>query len=247
MRQRDQRDDKKWLVGTGQDRSYEFLNAINGGRSRYPKLILYIHLYTSFFPLYAGKHTGQLRKRHIEPLRFLFMADPVVQLLVKQSKSRLNEMRSEAVRQIEDLQQQVAWIDRALAEKGASPQSGTSEPRTTAERSAHYRANGYFNAGRRRRTSQKRAAVEAIMATDPSKGWTYADILEALEVSGMESTIESVRVLMRRMLSDGDIVRGGPNDGFILPSAAIEARQDDQMSMPGSGAESALASTDRSE
>jgi hypothetical protein len=35
----------------------------------------------------------------------------------------------------------------------------------------------------------------------------------------MQSTIESVRILLRRMLKDEDVVRGGPlNDGYILAS-----------------------------
>lgn len=181
------------------------------------------------------------------------MVDPVVELLMKQSASKLSDMLKDVERQILDLQQQQRWIQRAYSEKRGGQQtpasrSGSVARATPADPSPGVDANPWLKtapavtdssqprrrSGRRRR-SVKRERVKEILALSP-QAWSNKAIAEGLEDG---SSIESVRVLLRRMSDDGEVVKDG--DGWRLPSNGSApngaAPAGEQTSEAGYGAE----------
>jgi hypothetical protein len=137
------------------------------------------------------------------------VGDPIVALLAKQSASRLREMRDEANAQLQDLQNQIAWIDRALAEKGHGVRSSN-----TAENSLH-------RPGRRR--GSKRGVIKNVLGTEPEREWTPREIQTALAERGIDATVESVRVTLRRMLdNEGEVERGDHGWRFASANGSVQ-------------------------
>jgi hypothetical protein len=137
------------------------------------------------------------------------MLDPVVTLLAKQSAKSLREMDDAITGQIDDLATQRAWIRRALAEKGIGPE-GDAE---TDKPSAPTNGNG-ARPGRKR--GDKRHAITELMQTDAGRVWLPSEIREGLAARGMDVTVAAVRVTMRRMGDDGELVRPDDGNGWLL-------------------------------
>lgn len=167
------------------------------------------------------------------------MPDPIVALLLKQSVSRLNEMRTQAAGQISDLQQQVAWIDRAIIEKGAGSTSAISSAATPERVGRVVRRAG------RRRSFKRDAILSVLSSHELDHVWTPNEVKDALhQLHGLDSTPEAVRVALRRMHEAGEVERGGPNNtGWKLPSngdAPAERPADEPRSANGYAPEGAL-------
>ena len=134
--------------------------------------------------------------------------DPVVEILAKQSGARLREMLGDVDRQIGDLRVQREWIIRALESKG------TSAPSTQ---------HGRSTAAPERKRGSKRALIKEIFTVDPQKVWAPADVRSALAERAHEASIESVRIALRRMAADGDVIRDPK--GWKLASANGSAQE----------------------
>jgi hypothetical protein len=163
------------------------------------------------------------------------MDQPVIKLLQQQPKDALSNMLAMVDKQLvaidaqrADLQIQRDWIARALGStpvplSGLSAGAATSarvtltvpasDPSAGAKNGSDAPRRMRGSSGRpRRRRSVKRERVKEILALNEAP-WSYNDVAEGLDDG---STIESVRVLLRRMAEDGEIVREG--EGFKLPS-----------------------------
>lgn len=140
------------------------------------------------------------------------------------------EMRNDAAGQISDLQQQLAWIDRAIAEKSNGKPIGS------------YVASS--SRPGRRRSAKREAIVNVLGSRERGRAWAPQEVRDSLEAThGIDSTPEAVRVLLRRMLADGEVERGGKNNmGWKLPSdnATTEAQSDEPRSANGYAPEGAL-------
>lgn len=141
------------------------------------------------------------------------MLDPVVALLAKQSAKSLREMDEAIAGQIEDLATQRAWIRRALAEKGVDLTTDTAE---SGKLSARVNGNG-AKPGRKR--GDKRQAISQLMHSDPERVWMPSEIREGLAAQGIDVTVAAVRVTMRRMGDDGELVRPDDGNGWLLAEA----------------------------
>lgn len=129
-------------------------------------------------------------------------ANPVIELLAKQSVARLRDMEKDIGAQIEDLTVQRVWVQRALAEKGASPINAAEAPTAVST-----------NGGRpKRKRSNKRQAITQVLLTDPGRVWLPSEVRDALLAQGVDSTAAAVRVTLRRMGDDGELER--PTDGY---------------------------------
>lgn len=164
------------------------------------------------------------------------MADPVTALLTKQSVARLRDMEREIASQLSDLQTQQVWVQRALAEKGASPASASSTdtPGTS--------SNG--NRPKRKR-SNKRQAITQVLLTDPARVWLPSEVRDALAAQGIDSTAAAVRVTLRRMGDDGELERPPDGNGWTLanpflnpPSSPSAPEELDGLNTEGSGPDS---------
>jgi hypothetical protein len=134
--------------------------------------------------------------------------DPVVELLAKQSASRLREMGAQIETQIEDLRVQGAWIQRAIEHKlGTGTSSTPAADEDTPTRTA------------KRTRSSKRDQIKKIMQTDPARTWLPSEVRDILTTQGVESTAAAVRVALRRMGDDNEVVRPDDGNGWILASA----------------------------
>ena len=134
--------------------------------------------------------------------------DPVVEVLAKQSASRLREIGAQIDAQIEDLRVQGAWIKRAIDHKvgaGTSPAPRADDGATTKPA--------------KRTRSSKRDLIKKIMQTDPARTWLPSEVRDALTTQGVESTAAAVRVALRRMGDDNEVVRPDDGNGWILASA----------------------------
>jgi hypothetical protein len=129
--------------------------------------------------------------------------DPVVALLAKQSKNRLQTMQRQVRDQIESLQAQDEMIAQALAEKG---QPGTDAQNGTPK------AQG--------RPSNKRDVFKKIIASRPDHAWLPAEMRDALAAEGIESNSPAIRVMLRRMGEAGEIERGPDGTGWKLKLAS---------------------------
>ena len=128
--------------------------------------------------------------------------DPVVALLAKQSKNRLQAMQRQVREQIESLQAQDEMIAQALAEKGEprhNGHNGTTKPQGQA--------------------NNKRDIFKRIIASRPDHAWLPAEVRAALVAEGIESNSPAIRVMLRRMGEAGDIARGPDGNGWKLASA----------------------------
>jgi hypothetical protein len=134
--------------------------------------------------------------------------NPVVALLATQSTKRLREMDNAIAEQLADLNAQRVWVRRALSSKGASldaePEAGTP--------SAH---NGNGKRPGRKRGSKREAIVE-LMRTDPRRVWLPSEVRASLEQQGIDVTVEAVRVTLRRMGDDNELVRPEDGNGWML-------------------------------
>lgn len=126
------------------------------------------------------------------------MADDLfMDLLLKQSVTRLREMRAQVDEKRRQLDFEAQYLDRALAEKGAAAPgeaaaASVPEPRT--------------------RRGSKREPIKQVLARDPDRYWLPSEVRDALAKLGFETTSAAVRVTMKRMLEDEELERP-PDDG----------------------------------
>jgi len=111
--------------------------------------------------------------------------------------------------QIADLRVQGVWIQRAIDHKLGT---GTSAAPATD------RGVDAPTAAKRTRSS-KRNLIKAIMRTDPGRTWLPSEVRDTLAAQGVESTAAAVRVALRRMGDDNEVVRPDDGNGWILASA----------------------------
>jgi len=139
------------------------------------------------------------------------MEDPLVSLLARQSAKSLREMDESIGGQLEDLTTQRTWVRRALAAKGVElePEAARAAPSAT--------SNGNGKRPGRKRGS-KRGAILQIMRNDhdPERIWLPSEVREALERMGIDVTVEAVRVTLRRMGEDQELVRPADGNGWKL-------------------------------
>ncbi len=160
------------------------------------------------------------------------MVDPIPALLAQQSRSFLRKLREDGEKQVRDLQQQLAWIDRALAEK---ENDAPRRPITVTPA-----ANGGKTG--RHLSMQRRLIKQILVSREPGRVWAPAELKVALNEYGLEPSNEAVRVTLRRMGEAGEVERGANGSGWKLPSA----RADKQVSGEGYGPVSTSTATDRS-
>ncbi len=155
--------------------------------------------------------------------------NPVIELLAKQSTSRLRDMDKQIGEQIEDLRVQHDWVLRALAEKGVS---ATPAPAPSV-------SNGNGERPKRKR-SNKRQAITQVLLTDPGRVWLPSEVRDALLAQGVDSTAAAVRVTLRRMGDDGELERPSDGNGWKLadPNLAPDpssSEESDALTLRGEG------------
>lgn len=157
----------------------------------------------------AGK-TRTYRRALVAPSNVRYLqsmpVDPVVELLAKQTAARLRDMAAQIDTQISDLRVQRAWIDRALEVK--QPSTASSERTATTSKSTT-----------KSRRSSKRDAIKALMQTDPDRTWLPSEVRDGLAARDIESTAGAVRVALRRMGDDHEVVRPDDGHGWKLASS----------------------------
>lgn len=138
---------------------------------------------------------------------------PVVELLTKQSRARLREMDTQITAQIEDLRVQSAWIKRALAEKGEGDDTTGGVPAVAAKR----------------RRGQTREAIMSVIVADPERVWLPNEVRKGLLERGIDMKVEALRVALRRMGDDNELVRGPDGNGWKLASTngAVQSSLDE--------------------
>jgi hypothetical protein len=132
---------------------------------------------------------------------FGMVLDPVVSLLAKQPTSSLRAMQDEARQHIESLRLQYELLTRAIEARQASGSSDTQA------------------AGGRVPRGTKRAIFREILGTRPEHPWMPAEVRTALAMQGIESSSASIRVMLRRMVEDGEVERGNDGNGWKLASS----------------------------
>jgi hypothetical protein len=151
-------------------------------------------------------------------------SEMILELLTKQSATRLREMRDGLRSEIARLQFEAEYVERALEakqskKKAANPASGA------AEGDDDERLNGRSN---------KREPILEIARTDPARVWMPSDVRDELAQRGISTTPDAIRVTMRRMLLEGLFVRGPKHQGFILAAEHGGPDQPDLSSNGGS-------------
>lgn len=121
----------------------------------------------------------------------LMSLDPVVALLAKQSVTRLREMESEIRHQIDSLRFQHDLVHRALQGKA---QPSVVEP-VRPSRSEAQPQRG------------KRANFREVLNTRPEHEWLPAEVRAELIERGVEVSSAAVRVMLRRMGENHEVVR----------------------------------------
>ena len=136
----------------------------------------------------------------------------MVDLLAKQSAARLREMEAQLRSQMDDLRVQAEWVARALVVKG---QTTADAPPSTGHKPVPSPSGG-VNAVVRRRRSNKRGAIRALMETRPDHTWLPSEVRDGLATQGIETTADSLRVAMRRMAEEGLLERSETGHGWRL-------------------------------
>lgn len=160
------------------------------------------------------------------------MDDPITTLLAQQSRARLIKLRTDAHKQILDLQQQITWLDRAIEQKGGAPSAPVGPER---------------RAGRKR-SEQRQAIREILNSRGVGRPWQPSEVQVALTQRGLNPTTEAVRVTLRRMEAAGETKKD--SDGWRLVSAEATpmngaAPADDASSGAAQEPESAPAAENR--
>jgi hypothetical protein len=121
--------------------------------------------------------------------------DPVITLLAKQSAASLKTMQDEVRQQIESLRFQYELLSRAIKAKRTDDVAagGTSVPR-----------------------GARRAIFREILGTRPDHPWLPSEVRTALAMRGIESTSAAIRVMLRRMVEDGEVERGEDGTGWKI-------------------------------
>lgn len=130
--------------------------------------------------------------------------------------------------QIQELRVQGTWVKRALAAKG--DESASSSPSAS--------TNGNAEASPKRRRGNKREAIRTVMRTDPDHVWLPSEVRAGLLEQGIDSTVEAVRVALRRMGDHDEVVRGEDGNGWKLAptnGAAPEGPQPLDLGAPSLG------------
>lgn len=105
-------------------------------------------------------------------------------------------MLREIEQHIESLRVQRDLIEVALRDKAPTmPNGGASDPAASARKSQSPRPQG------------RRGTVREILHTRPDHEWLPAEVRTELLQRGAEATSAAVRVMLRRMGEDGEIVR----------------------------------------
>lgn len=151
-------------------------------------------------------------------------SDPFIELLTKQSLSRLRDMEAEldeALRRI--------GFERDIVRRAISEKQGSGKQLDLVVRSAGRTGVAEVKGRRGLRRDDKRRAIIAVMETSPERVWMPIDVARALTADGVQETADSVRVMMRRMVG-GELQRPPDGNGFIL---ARESHGLDQASPNG--------------
>ncbi len=133
--------------------------------------------------------------------------DLFMDLLLKQSATRLRDMRAQVEEKRRLLDFEAEYLDRALAAKGAD---------TAGQQSAVSQASP--SQGSKRKS--KRTDIVSLMQTDPERVWMPAEICDGLAERGIETTKPGIRVAMKRMVGE-ELERPGEGaHGFKLKLAS---------------------------
>jgi hypothetical protein len=124
--------------------------------------------------------------------------DPVIALLAKQSAASLKTMQDEVRQQIESLRFQYELLGRAIEAK-----------QTTA-------ADGVATGGKSVPRGARRGIFREVLGTRPDHPWLPSEVRTALAMQGIESTSAAIRVMLRRMVEDGEVERGEDGGGWKL-------------------------------
>lgn len=116
-------------------------------------------------------------------------------------------MDSKLSEKIADLQVQQAWVRRALADKGVAPAS--SAPPQTPE-------NGNGDGGRTRKRSNKRKVIMEVVSSEADRVWLPSEVRDHLLARGIDTTAAAVRVTLRRMGDDKELVRPEDGNGWMV-------------------------------
>ncbi len=154
--------------------------------------------------------------------------DPLIELIARQSMSRLNEMEAELEQTANRAKFELDLVRRARALKRTnrivsvvSSDSGEArEAETVRTSSLRRRGNG---------RSSKRAPIKQLMGATPGRVWRPAEMSRALAEQGIELSRDATRVTMTRMAEDNELQKLGDGE-YVL------ARQFQPASDPASPA-----------
>jgi len=164
-------------------------------------------------------------------------SEMILDLLTKQSATRLREMRDNLRAEITRLQFEAEYVERALEAKQSKKAAATAAPAVPGAPAAPQQAPGtdgdetLSGSGR----SNKREPILQIARTDPERVWMPSDMRDALARQGIATTPDAIRVTMRRMLLEGLFERGPKHQGFILVTDDQDADSPAQSSPASNG------------
>ncbi|MFT3865931.1 MAG: hypothetical protein QM729_16825 [Solirubrobacterales bacterium] len=133
-------------------------------------------------------------------------ATNIKDLLQDLSVAKLQKMDEAIDQQITELKTEKRWIADALTKKGAAPKSSKTE---TAPKKPRRPSTGGQKNG-------SAAILKEIVANEPERVWTPAEVIDAAHAQGVRSTANSIRVALRRMGANGFLERGPEGEGWTL-------------------------------
>jgi hypothetical protein len=160
--------------------------------------------------------------------------DPLYELLLRQSVTRLRDMQANIRDQRRRLDFEEEYVARALAAKGADSgtpsDSDSSSAKPTPQRAARRRS------GR----NNTRHVIKQRMAKDAERVWLPSDMERALADDGVTLARAAIRNAMKRMVETGELRRppGANPQGFLLvqdENGAAEWPGQDELSISVNG------------
>lgn len=140
--------------------------------------------------------------------------DPIIELIAKQSKARLDEIEKELDQLLRRTRFELELVRKAIVLKHPELRRETAPSRSYAA-SPRRRGNGRSN---------KRAPIKRIMESAPEREWRPGEISRALAEQGVSLSRDGTRVTMNRMVETHELVKLGEKGGYVLAShAAHEA------------------------
>ncbi len=150
-------------------------------------------------------------------------ANSVLELLAKQSATKLQAMEQSIDAQIADLKTQKELVGRALIEKGVRKPAPKSD-----EKPPNHRK-------RRNTRTGSSTVIREIIREQPERVWMPREIIQAAHERNVSSKAQSIRVALRRMGEQGFLERGPDGEGWKLASvngSAEESSSEAQSSGP---------------